>query len=73
MKKKRIEREERENNPALRKPLVEIQPIIDKDLSHAYNLRTNDQNGTQSGVVFNVFSQNNHNVLKPMLYKTGSA
>ena len=59
------------------KSLVEIQPIIDKDISNAYIVKkpTSPNNEIQqqrsSQPVFNVFT-NNH-MMKPMLYKTGGS
>lgn len=65
-------RADKENIP--NKPLVEIQPIIDMDISNAYIVKkpispNNDQRNSQP--VFNVFT-NNH-MMKPMLYKTGGS
>ena len=68
-------RADKENMP--HKPLVEIQPIIDKDISNAYVIKkpTSPNNEIQqqrtSQPVFNVFT-NNH-MMKPMLYKTGGS
>jgi hypothetical protein len=57
-----------ENLP--RKPLVEVNPIIDKDLSLVYlNQNSETVSPRSQQAVFNVFSKGN--ISKPMIYKTG--
>jgi hypothetical protein len=49
---------------------VEVNPIIDKDLTTAFLNNNSDTVSPRSHQpVFNVFSQGN--ISKPMLYKTG--